>query len=1104
MRKKFVFALFALIGLGTIVALGSSPGFVGRMIGSLQQSTLPEMFSSTNSLTEIIKRKGLSKDALRQEGAQKIETPDSMLWHIVFDFRSKIQAKADESIQRGQDGALFSDYFVRQGPLLADEDVRFKETADSYIAEIGPLDRQAKKILDESIATKSASLAELKELQSQKDEAALKFRDELKAKFSKDRFDTFQTYLKTEFSEGSFAVDEGATLSDGTRIIYYTSVSKILWNDSYQSPLIAGYSQLYFRYDFTGHSYDPYVESLLYNATLQSPMQFGSSLGYQDIFPAEVYHSIFYSTRGNQYCVATDHYGILYDGWDPTDAEQLPSTQSCHIVGPAPPTPTPTPTPSPTPPCEPLTGGALDPCQPTPTPTPTPTPSVSVTPIDVVEKYGERNISVTVRNNDAGTTKFVLTTTAGTGTATFENDTNVEVVLGNVENQPLKIKGVLESSQIDNIRIEARVNNDPAVKASDDFTVAVITSLVFEKFDSTYSELDANPGTDGVLNPDGSEGQRIFPDALDPRSQAKSFVKVKATVLPAASNLKVYIGSFDLDDPSASGPPIDNAAGVDGNDNNGLVNTSKSGDFASASGGPCANSISGAAPSYVSTIDCVTASDGTVSAGFIVTMQPGDNFAIAASVGGDYRNGLRVNTADGSQIVNGAGQTVHVSGQSNTDNIAGIRTGMLTVWRRLHIEVDTMTPPHENYVRGNVNGNTTIAVGRTKTLNLTAASLDENQFENGRMELAPITGVLDVASNTASSVTVTNSTLSDIVLADGVNFELLIGTNSALGTVPTGVTIAPAQTVTLNIAGTSLSGNFYAGGQMFITPVLRSLAITGNTPTTVTVKNNGPGSVAIANLTHFRLYDDDDYNGDDSALGPDGDENEPLVRFSDTFRYLSDSLTGGAFPDGTPNNILASAYILPEYDWAISKGYNQSNVSFDANVEQSEFSNFENIWQESLFSEKDRFWIAHFIISYQGGETDDYDGSVSGIKETVEEGLTGTSTTCDCYGSPSCPRSSPPSTCSGIPSGGHTSLLYEESMRDFGKYQSTLTGWTIKDTAIAAPHELGHQFGLLGDQPGTLFSIMDYPNNNTSPVSRVQFHPEHINIIRHRVKSPGF
>ena len=51
------------------------------------------------------------------------------------------------------------------------------------------------------------------------------------------------------------------------------------------------------------------------------------------------------------------------------------------------------------------------------------------------------------------------------------------------------------------------------------------------------------------------------------------------------------------------------------------------------------------------------------------------------------------------------------------------------------------------------------------------------------------------------------------------------------------------------------------------------------------------------------------------------------------------------------------------------------------------------------------------------------------------------------------------------------------------------------------PHELGHQFGLLGDQPGSMFFIMDYPN--TSSPSRVQFHPEHINIMRRRVKSPG-
>lgn len=82
-------------------------------------------------------------------------------------------------------------------------------------------------------------------------------------------------------------------------------------------------------------------------------------------------------------------------------------------------------------------------------------------------------------------------------------------------------------------------------------------------------------------------------------------------------------------------------------------------------------------------------------------------------------------------------------------------------------------------------------------------------------------------------------------------------------------------------------------------------------------------------------------------------------------------------------------------------------------------------------------------------------------------------------------------------------MIYEEAIQDREKANTPPANFPIKDTEIVAPHELGHQFGFFGDQPSLLFGIMDYPNNNMSTSSRVQFHPEHINIIRRRVKSPG-
>ncbi len=122
MRKRLFLAVFALIGLGTFVVLGSSPNFVGTMVESLRQNTLTQIFSPVNRAEDIIKKAGRSKRVSREDEMRKVETPETMLWHIVFDFTKKIQIKSEESIQQGQDGSLYSDYFIRQGPLSADND----------------------------------------------------------------------------------------------------------------------------------------------------------------------------------------------------------------------------------------------------------------------------------------------------------------------------------------------------------------------------------------------------------------------------------------------------------------------------------------------------------------------------------------------------------------------------------------------------------------------------------------------------------------------------------------------------------------------------------------------------------------------------------------------------------------------------------------------------------------------------------------------------------------------------------------------------------------------------------------------------------------------
>jgi hypothetical protein len=103
---------------------------------------------------------------------------------------------------------------------------------------------------------------------------------------------------------------------------------------------------------------------------------------------------------------------------------------------------------------------------------------VTTSKFSLVEKNGEINVSVAVSgflaNAPQKTTKLHLVTpTSGTGDATFDNNTHDLNLTGNI-NQLVKIKGVTESSQIKNLKFEARINTSPAIKSATSFTVATV------------------------------------------------------------------------------------------------------------------------------------------------------------------------------------------------------------------------------------------------------------------------------------------------------------------------------------------------------------------------------------------------------------------------------------------------------------------------------------------------------------------------------------------------------------------------------------------------------------------------------------------------------
>jgi hypothetical protein len=187
--------------------------------------------------------------------------------------------------------------------------------------------------------------------------------------------------------------------------------------------------------------------------------------------------------------------------------------------------------------------------------------------------------------------------------------------------------------------------------------------------------LDGNPGTGG--------GARIFaeaqeaPTVANPSPVALDQVTVIATIEPpipdpgAQGPVAVRFRSFDVDDPSANGRPVDDESRPctpTGCDNLGIV---QSGYL--SNGGTWTDGSIGVE---------VTTSGSDATASFQTSIRQGDNYRIAASTSADWLNGLVPVTS------NQVGLVTHLSGEVLTNGVQ--LTEMLTVWRTLHVEVDAL------------------------------------------------------------------------------------------------------------------------------------------------------------------------------------------------------------------------------------------------------------------------------------------------------------------------------------------------------------------------------------------------------------------------------
>jgi len=295
-------------------------------------------------------------------------------------------------------------------------------------------------------------------------------------------------------------------------------------------------------------------------------------------------------------------------------------------------------------------------------------------------------------------------------------DLNVsrDVTLDKVHKLQLRVPKVLD-------------NPDPA----DRVIISSITLLPIEVTWKTYGDnlaIDDNPNEGG--------GKRIFPGRKTPTDEDENRDKVKVKISGGLPNGTVYLKAFDVDDPTPA--TVDTTGeidtnGTDGDDNHGEAKAGDIFGFSSKEG----EFVISETPEAQVTLDA----NGEAELDFVITMQPGDNFRVVCAFDEDELDNVQVTDDSASGYLSPDDE--HPSGFN------GAASPMLTVWRHLWLEFDSMGPPEENQAVGGgtehvnsqisyVDGLTHLSGNQSRIISLDSLRDEDDAFEKGIIRIETI------------------------------------------------------------------------------------------------------------------------------------------------------------------------------------------------------------------------------------------------------------------------------------------------------------------------------------------------------------------------------
>ncbi len=371
-----------------------------------------------------------------------------------------------------------------------------------------------------------------------------------------------------------------------------------------------------------------------------------------------------------------------------------------------------------------------------------------------------RSVRLTMTNSGTGRVKLWVSPNRGreeTLTEPVDGQPNSVAKTYTVNQFPkvLWIEGITASQQSQDIKFKLEAVDFESHPDLVSMTVIGASAVFLGKGNS----VNGDDSLDGNNHPENQEGLRMFPGAQTVDGPVFNHVDVLIKLSAVTPQpITIYVRPFDVDDPSADKAPLDpNDEGLEGRylhpvglnpenltgirytlheDNRGIARGFKSGYFLENRDIDVREETDPREVHYTLAEALFDINEVQQTLAFRVTMQPGDNFKLGVSCSAQFLDDA-VNRDD-------QGHGIDIKNIHTNQKIPW-QSDMLTVWRRLHIEEDSMVgprplrweiTPNQNTVQGRIVSTVphTDASGNTFTiLRIDQILRDKNQYVFGEI-----------------------------------------------------------------------------------------------------------------------------------------------------------------------------------------------------------------------------------------------------------------------------------------------------------------------------------------------------------------------------------